>query len=49
MKMLKKSEVVRLKQVEHVNNERQVLAAINHPYIVNLYYYIILGCCKLLI
>ncbi|KAJ3409557.1 hypothetical protein CcCBS67573_g00564 [Chytriomyces confervae] len=36
MKMLKKSEVVRLKQVEHINSEKQILAEINFPFIVNL-------------
>ncbi|KAJ3415698.1 protein kinase A catalytic subunit [Chytridiales sp. JEL 0842] len=37
MKMLKKSEVVRLKQVEHINSEKQILAQINFPFIVNLF------------
>lgn len=36
MKMLQKLEVVRLKQVEHVNNEKDILARIKHPFIVNL-------------
>lgn len=37
MKMLKKSEIVRLKQVEHMNSERRILCSINHPFIVTLY------------
>jgi protein kinase A len=37
LKVLKKSEIVKLKQVEHTNNERAVLASIQHPFIVNLW------------
>lgn len=37
MKTLKKTEVVRLKQVEHINSEKQILSSIKHPFIVNLY------------
>lgn len=36
LKILKKSEVMRLKQVEHVKAERQILSMIEHPFIVNL-------------
>ena len=36
MKMLKKVEVIRLKQVEHINSERAILAEIKFPFIVNL-------------
>ncbi|KAJ3090648.1 hypothetical protein HK102_003096 [Quaeritorhiza haematococci] len=36
MKVLKKVEVVRLKQVEHINSEKQILSQINFPFIVNL-------------
>eukprot|EP00397_Hematodinium_sp_SG-2012_P013032 GEMP01013221.1.p1 GENE.GEMP01013221.1~~GEMP01013221.1.p1 ORF type:complete len:353 (+),score=53.82 GEMP01013221.1:142-1200(+) len=36
LKILKKSEVIRLKQVEHVKAEKQILSMIEHPYIVNL-------------
>lgn len=35
--MLKKSEVVRLKQVEHVKSEKDILKRIQHPFIVNLF------------
>jgi len=36
LKMLKKSEVIYLKQVEHVKMEKQILASIKFPFIVNL-------------
>lgn len=36
MKILKKSEAIRLKQVEHIKAERQILQMIEHPFIVNL-------------
>ncbi|KAF8901083.1 hypothetical protein BGZ58_006788, partial [Dissophora ornata] len=35
MKVLKKSEVVRLKQVEHINSEKQILSQVHYPFIVN--------------
>jgi len=37
LKMLKKSEIIRLKQVEHIKAEKQILSRISHPFIVNLY------------
>jgi len=36
LKILKKSEVIYLKQVEHVKTEKKILEEIQHPYIVNL-------------
>ncbi|EGF84056.1 hypothetical protein BATDEDRAFT_15430 [Batrachochytrium dendrobatidis JAM81] len=36
MKMLRKIEVVRLKQVEHIISEKTILSAIRFPFIVNL-------------
>ena len=36
MKILKKSEVIRLKQIDHVKAEKKILAMIEHPFIVNL-------------
>jgi len=36
LKILKKSEIIRLKQVEHVKQERAVLCLIEHPFCVNL-------------
>lgn len=37
MKVLKKAEIVKRKQVEHTNNERAILISIQHPFIVNLW------------
>ena len=37
LKVLKKAEIVKLKQVEHTNNERAILISIQHPFIVNLW------------
>jgi protein kinase X len=36
IKVLKKADIVRLKQVEHINSERQVLSQIHFPFIVQL-------------
>jgi protein kinase X len=36
MKILAMADVIRLKQVEHVKNEKNVLQEVNHPFIVNL-------------
>lgn len=36
LKIMKKSEVIRLKQVEHIKAETGILAQIEHPFIVNL-------------
>lgn len=37
LKMLKKSEIIRLKQVEHIKAEKSILSQISHPFIVTLY------------
>eukprot|EP01091_Cochliopodium_minus_P003980 TRINITY_DN13908_c0_g1_i1.p1 TRINITY_DN13908_c0_g1~~TRINITY_DN13908_c0_g1_i1.p1 ORF type:complete len:357 (+),score=89.41 TRINITY_DN13908_c0_g1_i1:50-1120(+) len=37
IKQLKKVEVVRLKQIEHIKNEKSILLSINHPNIVNMF------------
>ncbi|KAI8376233.1 camp-dependent protein kinase 9 [Radiomyces spectabilis] len=37
MKVLKKSEVIRLKQVEHLLSEKQILASVRFPFIVDLF------------
>eukprot|EP01116_Phalansterium_solitarium_P007363 TRINITY_DN1_c38_g1_i1.p1 TRINITY_DN1_c38_g1~~TRINITY_DN1_c38_g1_i1.p1 ORF type:complete len:340 (-),score=121.71 TRINITY_DN1_c38_g1_i1:316-1335(-) len=37
MKILKKTEVVRLKQVEHLNSERHILNSVNNPFVIKLY------------
>jgi serine/threonine protein kinase len=34
LKMLKKSEIIKLKQVDHVANENKILSALEHPFIV---------------
>ena len=39
VKILKKSEIIRLKQVEHIIAEKAILASIDHPFIVNLWGY----------
>ncbi|KAJ1995353.1 cAMP-dependent protein kinase catalytic subunit [Coemansia spiralis] len=36
MKVLRKSQVVKLKQVEHINNEKSILEVARHPFIVQL-------------
>jgi serine/threonine protein kinase len=36
LKLQKKSEIVRLKQVQHVKDEKAILSSISHPYVVNL-------------
>jgi len=36
LKILKKSEVIYLKQVDHVKTEKKILEEIEHPFIVNL-------------
>lgn len=36
VKVLKKADVVRLKQVEHINSERYVLSHVAFPFIVEL-------------
>jgi serine/threonine protein kinase len=37
LKMLKKSVILQLKQVEHIKSEKKILAEIVHPFIVNMY------------
>lgn len=37
MKIMKKSEIVRYNQIEHVFSERNILASVRHPFIVKLY------------
>ena len=36
LKCLKKSAIIKLKQIDHVKSEKKVLGIINHPFIVNL-------------
>lgn len=37
LKSLRKVDVMRLKQVDHAQNERSLLSRINHPFIIKLY------------
>jgi hypothetical protein len=37
LKVLNKSQIIRLKQVEHINSERSILSMVSHPFIVNLH------------
>ena len=36
LKVMNISEVLRLRQVQHVNSEKEILVSISHPFIVNL-------------
>lgn len=36
LKMLKKAEIIRLKQVDHIFSEYNILSILNHPFIVEL-------------
>jgi len=36
LKIMKKSEIIRLKQVEHIKSETSILKVISHPFIANL-------------
>jgi len=40
LKMLKKKEMIRLKQVEHVKSEKIILERVNHPFIIGLYIFL---------
>lgn len=37
VKVLKKAQVVKMKQVEHTNDERRMLAKVKHPFLVTLW------------
>ena len=36
LKILAIADVIRLKQVQHVQNEKSILLSVNHPFIVNM-------------
>ncbi|KAG2983514.1 hypothetical protein PC118_g9392 [Phytophthora cactorum] len=36
IKILKKAEIIRLQQVEHMLSEKSILLCLDHPFIVNL-------------
>ena len=37
LKIMSIAEVLRLKQTEHVKNEKEILTQVKHPFIINLY------------
>lgn len=37
MKVLKKAQVVKMKQVEHTNDERKMLSRVKHPFLITLW------------
>ena len=37
IKVLKKQQVVKMKQIEHTNDERRMLAKVKHPFLVTLW------------
>jgi protein kinase A len=37
VKVLKKNQVVKMKQVEHTNDERRMLAKVKHPFLITLW------------
>ncbi|KAK9469946.1 kinase-like domain-containing protein [Lipomyces arxii] len=37
MKVLKKAQVVRMKQVEHTNDERRMLKLVDHPFLIRIW------------
>jgi protein kinase A len=52
VKFMKKHEIIKLKQVDHINNEKRLMGQIDYPFIVNMtgyakddcYVYIIMQC-----
>merc|ERR1711957_360273 len=36
VKFMKKHEIIKLKQVDHINNEKRLMAQINFPFVVNM-------------
>ncbi|XP_055601016.1 cAMP-dependent protein kinase catalytic subunit PRKX [Uranotaenia lowii] len=45
MKILAMADVIRLKQIEHVKNEKNILEEIDHPFIVNMRWHAKDDCC----
>merc|ERR1711985_165675 len=37
LKILKKSAIIRLKQVDHITSEKNILVTLKHPFIVNMF------------
>ena len=38
LKILKKTEIIRLKQVVHVQSEKKILQMVSHPFLIKLYH-----------
>ena len=38
LKLMSITEVIRLKQIEHVRNEKDILSLVNHPFIINFFW-----------
>lgn len=36
LKMLHKKKIIELKQIDHIKNEKNILASVDHPFVVNL-------------
>lgn len=36
LKILNKKKIIELKQTDHIKNEKNILADVNHPFVVNL-------------
>lgn len=36
VKIMKKAEIIKMKQVDHIMNENNILAAIDHPFIITM-------------
>ena len=36
LKVMAITQVIKLKQVEHIKNEKEILASVSHPFIVNM-------------
>ncbi|KAI9587547.1 hypothetical protein GQX74_003393 [Glossina fuscipes] len=49
MKILAMTDVIRLKQVEHVKNEKSILSEIDHPFLLNLEWSTKDNCCLYII
>jgi hypothetical protein len=41
MKILKKADIIKLKQVDHVISENTILADIDHPFLVSPLYHVL--------
>ena len=46
MKILKKADIIKLKQVDHVISENTILADIDHPFLVTAFFRFFLGWLK---